>query len=283
MLYTISEVIENIDDKMSSLSPTTAKVLQLVNNINCSPMELTKVIKLDPVLSAKVLKVVNSSYFSFAQKITSLERAIIMLGLNTIKNLALSAAVLGQFDKKFTYAFNVQDFWKHSLAVAVTSKIIATQRKVSKMVVENYFIAGLLHDIGILVENVSYPDDMKTVIDESNDNNFIEIEERILNGLNHCKIGKSLAEKWNLSKDLIDVIEKHHELELVGENIEFRLTVYLANIICKKNNVGLVFGKAQESIDPIVFKVLGLPDNIEEEIVEKLNVEIIKAMEFLKI
>lgn len=286
MLYTIEEIIEKIEDKMSSLSPTTAKVLQLVNDMNCSPMELTKVIKLDPVLSAKVLKVVNSSYFSVSQKITSLERAIIMLGLNTIKNLALSAAVLSQFtDKNFSYAFNVQEFWKHSLAVAVTAKLIAVERKISKLFVENYFIAGLLHDIGLLIENMAYPEEMKQIIEKVNQSsiNIIEAEENILQGLNHCKIGAALGKNWNLSEDLISVMKKHHEIELVGEDIEFNLTIYLANIICKKNNIGLVLEKKDYEIDPVVFRALELPDTIEQQISDKLNEELKKAMEFLKL
>jgi HD-like signal output (HDOD) protein len=286
MLYTIEEIIETIEDKMSSLSPTTAKVLQLVNDMNCSPMELTKVIKLDPVLSAKVLKVVNSSYFSVSQKVTSLERAIIMLGLNTIKNLALSAAVLSQFaQKNFSYAFDVNEFWKHSLSVAVTAKLIAAERKISKLFIENYFIAGLLHDIGLLVENMCYQNEMKEIISEvkTNQKSLIEVEESVLNGLNHCKVGKALGEKWNLSNDLITVMEKHHDIELVGEQVEFNLTVYLANIICKKNNVGLVIEELDYSIPTVVFKALGLTADIEEKISNNLNDEIQKAMEFLKL
>ncbi len=91
MAYTIDEVAEKLEANMPSLSPTATKVVELAGNIDCPPAELTKAIKLDPMLSAKVLKLVNASYFSLSQKVLSLEKAVIMAGTNTIKNLALSA------------------------------------------------------------------------------------------------------------------------------------------------------------------------------------------------
>ena len=96
MPYTLESVAKMLEENIPSLSPTASKVIQLANNINTPPPELTKAIKLDPVLSAKVLKLVNSSYFALSNQIVSLEKAVILLGLNTIKNLALSAAVPGR-------------------------------------------------------------------------------------------------------------------------------------------------------------------------------------------
>lgn len=282
--YSIENILEKIEEKMPSLSPTSTKVIQLVNDMNCSPFELTKVIKLDPVLSARVLKVVNSSYFALPQKITSLERGVIMLGLNTIKNLALSAAVLSQFEAHGTkYAFDVQAFWKHSLAVGVTAKYIAQKRNISKKIIEDYFLGGLIHDLGLLVENQFYPDETSIILKKSLSAGIIKAEIEELNGLNHCIIGKAVGEKWNLSKNLIEVLYMHHDTPMIGEHIDFTLTIYLSNIICKNNSIGLVIDNTPIAVNPVIYKILGIDENIEMEVLAILNDEIQKAMEFLKL
>jgi HD-like signal output (HDOD) protein len=136
-------------DKMPSLPTTVTKILEICNNPKTSPADLNKVISLDPVLMGKVMKLINSAYYGLSQEVTSLVRAIIMLGINTVKNLALSTAVLGTLGKANQFqALNMEGFWRHSLCVGVTAKLIAKKRKIDPRLFEEYFIAGLLHDIG---------------------------------------------------------------------------------------------------------------------------------------
>ena len=102
---------------MPSLPITVSKVLEICNNPKTSPVDLNQVISLDPVLMGKVMRLINSAYYCLPNQITSLVRAIIMLGINTVKNLALCTAVLGTLDKKGDFqALNMEGFWRHSLA-----------------------------------------------------------------------------------------------------------------------------------------------------------------------
>ncbi|MDC7125229.1 MAG: HDOD domain-containing protein [Spirochaetales bacterium] len=117
------EKIENYIDKMPSLSTTVARVLDICNDPATSPAELNRVIALDPVLMGKVIQLVNSAYYGLPNQITSLIRAITLLGLNTVKNLALSTAVLGALsDSEDSHSLDTDAFWEHSLSVAVISK-----------------------------------------------------------------------------------------------------------------------------------------------------------------
>lgn len=285
MIYTLESAAKMLEENIPSLSPTASKVIQLANNINTPPPELTKAIKLDPVLSAKVLKLVNSSYFALSNQIVSLEKAVIMLGLNTIKNLALSAAVLAQVEaKKKVENFDQEGFWKHSLAVGVTAKLIAQRRGIDKKVIEDYFIAGLLHDLGVLAESKIFPEEFQRIILSVESISLLDAEEVILEGLSHCRIGKVLAERWNLSGDLPNVLLMHHKpFEQNEEPSEMTLSVYLANIICKNNGVGLVLDQPPIEINPRAFQKLGIEASIEAEILEVLESEIGKATEFLKV
>src|SRR3974390_494760 len=135
--------------KMPSLPITVSKILQIANDPKTSPADLNKLISLHPVLVGRVMKLINSAYYSLNNQVTSLVRAIIMLGINTVKNLALSTAVLGQLSAKNNLtAMNLDGFWRHSLCVGVTAKLIAIKRRKDPKQLEEYFVAGLLHDIG---------------------------------------------------------------------------------------------------------------------------------------
>ena len=126
-----SQKIQDYIDRMPSLSTTVTKVLEVCNSPNASANDLNRVISLDPVLTGHVLKLINSAYYSLPNQISSLARAIIMLGLNTVKNLALSTAVIGALGKKSSFTTLPMDaFWAHSICVGVTAKAMAVARNV---------------------------------------------------------------------------------------------------------------------------------------------------------
>ncbi|MBN1256899.1 MAG: HDOD domain-containing protein [Planctomycetes bacterium] len=283
MEYTLEEVLTRLEEEMPSLSPTAAKVQELGNDINCPPGDLTRVIKLDPVLTARIMKLVNSSYCSPAEKIVSLEKAIIMMGLNTIKALALSVSVLTHFQGvEIKNIFEIEEFWKHSLAVGVTSKLIAQRRGVDKKIIEDYFLAGLIHDLGLLVESQFYPEEMTEVLEQADQMGLLAAEDYALCNLNHCLIGKALGEKWGFSKDLIAVLLLHHESTISGPYAEIVLTVHLADHLCRTHGIGLALDVAKEMDQQAVYASLGIPETIAEEVLQILPDEINKAMEFLK-
>ncbi len=284
MPYDLETVAKLLEDNMPSLSPTASKVIQLANNINTPPPELTKVIKLDPVLSAKVLKLVNSSYFALPNEIVSLEKAVIMLGLNTIKNLALSAATLAQMEEKsMPDNFDGNGFWKHSLAVGVTAKLIAQKRNIDKKVIEDYFIAGLLHDLGILVEAKIFPEEFQRILLSIESISIFDAEDVILEGLNHCNIGKALAAKWSLSEGLMQAMLGHHAPFEQGPPGALPRSVQFAKLTCKNNAVGLVLDKPPIEADSKAYEKLNIDKSIEGEILDVLEAEIVKATEFLKV
>jgi HD-like signal output (HDOD) protein len=126
MISDVKEKIEEYIKNMPSLPTTVDKVMEICNNPQTSPADLNHVISLDPVLVGRVLKLINSAYYSLSQPVANLVRAIIMLGMNTVKNLALSSAVLGNLSvNKVPAGLNMDGFWRHSLCVGVAAKFIA--------------------------------------------------------------------------------------------------------------------------------------------------------------
>ncbi|MBW2617377.1 MAG: HDOD domain-containing protein [Deltaproteobacteria bacterium] len=281
--YSLETAAGKLSENIAPLSPAAAKVMALANSINVTPMELTKSLKLDPVLAAKVLRLVNSTYFDLSVKIISLERAVIILGLNTIKNLALSAAVVAQMESaKRNQIIDGARFWKHSLTVGAAARLIARLRKVDKNIIEDYFIAGLLHDLGLLAESQIYPLEMQLILADSDQVGLVQAEETHLCGLNHGSMARILAERWSLSPDLTEAMATHHQPDPDGEHAELCQTVCLANVICNNSGYGLTKNPPHQEVDPSTAAALGIDEEAIGDILESLESEIEKATEFLR-
>jgi putative nucleotidyltransferase with HDIG domain len=277
-------------EKMPSLPVTVTKVLEIANNMDSTAKDLNKVISLDPVLTGKVLQLVNSAYFGTTEKINSIVKAIIMLGINTIKNLALSSAILPIVHSYFTfkkqYFFNMEGYWKHCIGVGVTSKLIAREAGINPRLLEEYFIAGIVHDIGKLVMSFHYPDDYLKAVRMSDSGEFPikECEEEIF-GISHCDIGYELAKKWKLTDELKDVILYHHNPKDV-ENTKSEKTVnivYVSNIFCNQNEIGFAGNMSPGFIDNDILKELGISEEILYDNELYIENEIKKASIFMKL
>ena len=272
--------------KMPALPVTVSKVMEIANNPNTSPVDLNKVISLDPVLMARVLKLINSAYYGVTNQVTSLVRAIIMLGINTVKNLALSTAVLESFGKKNIFkSLNMSGFWLHSLSVGVLSKMIARTRKVDSKKLEEYFIVGLLHDIGkIPLNNTLTPlfvqamgeADLKRIPMHSAELEHI--------GFDHCTAGVLIGEAWKFGGEIIDTIKYHHTpLDCSEENKSFAYTVAVADFAVNINEIGFSGSRYPQKVPDEVLSWLGVSWDSLEAMYDELIQEIEKAKIFLKI
>ena len=208
------EKIRLFVDKMPSLSTTVSKVLEICSRPDTVPNDLNRVISLDPVLAGQVLKLINSAYYSLMNKVTSLTRAIIMLGLNTVKNLALSTAIIRSVGQaKKSQALPIREFWAHSIAVGVMAKLLATARDLPLAEREEYFVAGLLHDLGKIPFGDEYAQVLARV--QATQVPLVTVEQQLLD-LDHEEVGAMIAAKWKLNAVITDAICHHHAPELAA-------------------------------------------------------------------
>ena len=278
----IDEYIKN----MPSLPTSVAKVLEVCNNPKTSPADLNHVISLDPVLVGRVLKLINSAYYSLGQNVTSLVRAIIILGINTVKNLALSSSVVGNLaSKKTTVGLNMEGFWRHSLCVGVAAKAIAKKRGVDPKLLEEYFTAGLLHDIGKIPLNTVLANEYMLTISASDRDrvSLFRIEDRDL-GINHSAVGAMIVKAWKLEGAVGDAITYHHNhLEYNGSHRDLLYTIILANRFALETEIGFSGDRYPEKPGPSIWEALNISPEIYEEIAFFVNNEIEKAEVFLKL
>ena len=271
---------------MPSLPTTVAKVMEICNNPKTSPTDLDKVISLDPVLMGKVLKLINSAYYGLQNQVTSLVRAIIMLGVNTVKNLALSTAILDKLaDKSGFRALNMEGFWRHSLCVGVVAKMIARKKGVPAQRLDEFFAAGLLHDIGkIPLNNALSEEYVKAMALADRERIPIHLAEKRAIDMDHAEAGSMIAEAWHLDGPIADAIRFHHDVALFdGKNADIVLAVAVADYYASREGIGFSGCLYPEKIAPETFARLGVPKTWLEEIDTAVAAEIEKASIFLKV
>jgi putative nucleotidyltransferase with HDIG domain len=227
--------------RLPSLSTTAAKVLETCNNPQSSPNDLNRVIGLDPVLAGQVLRLTNSAYYSLRHPVSSLTRAIIMLGINTVKNLVLSFAILEQLRNRQSFrALSAEKFWAHSLSVGVIAKCIAMAKKVSISDQEEFFVCGLLHDLGKIPLNHQFPDEYFQALDLAKRSRWsLAHAESVVFGIDHGAIGRQIATKWRLSPAFIEALGCHHQPDKsLPEHQQLVFIVALADIFSQLLDMG---------------------------------------------
>ena len=270
-------------DKMPSLSTTVGKVLEICSRPDTAPNDLNKVISLDPVLTGQVLKLINSAYYSLMNKVTSLTRAIIMLGLNTVKNLALSTAIIRSVGQaKKSKALPIRDFWAHSIGVGVMAKLLANERGLPLPDREEYFVAGLLHDLGKIPFGDEYTEVLARVgIAQAP---LILLEKQIM-AINHEEVGQMIASKWKLNAVITDVICHHHSFEhAAAEHQQLVATIALADFYMCLFDIGYAGNRYpdEEKLAPML-EICGLEWDTVFALKEAVDAEIKRAEIFLQI
>jgi putative nucleotidyltransferase with HDIG domain len=283
----LRQALEGYIDKMPPLPTSVGKVLEICQKPNAQPNDLNKIISLDPVLLARVMKLINSAYYGLTQEVTSLVRAIIMLGLNTIKNLALSTAVLGSLNtaRAKEAVLNLDGFWLHSLCVGVMAKHLARLKGVPAQDQETYFFCGLLHDIGKVPLNNRTPQSYLEALEASAEQriSLFQAEAQVLE-FTHADAGALIISAWQLSDDIKDVVAFHHTpLEYGGPYKNLVFTVLIADYFANVMEIGFSGNRFPSAPSAEIYRSLNLTWSQVETLEPQVRQEIERAKIFLKL
>lgn len=250
----LSQKLAAAVDGMPAFPKSVQKILELTRDVNCAPKDLVQVIDKDPVVTVKVLRVVNSAYYSLPKQITSINHAVVYLGFNTVKNLALSIAAIGMLPADNAAGFDGQQYLLHSLATAGIAKRLAL--RVDDADPMDCFIAGLLHDFGKVVFAQFMPQEFHKALETSQaDGSSLHLALRALIGVDHAVVGAMLVEKWRFPSDLIETIRHQYGPEL--RDTSMIACVFAANQISKKLAFGFGGNPCVEELPPTIAKRLG--------------------------
>ncbi len=278
----IAKALSQIGD-IATLPAVTIKIIGIVENPKSTARDLHDVIKNDIALSTKVLKVVNSAFYGLPGQVASVDRAIVLLGLSAVKNIAIASSIARMFKgEKITDKFSAADLWTHSVAVAVVSRSLArvTGRRAEA---EEIFLAGLIHDLGILVERQAFGGKLGEVIKltETSGDSFLECEHQVF-GADHPMFGMALATKWKFPRHLRAVVGYHHDSSRVAEDMRHVVAlVQTADIICCERRMGFYLSAQEAELTPQLLQDAHLTPEKIEEACEQLEEESDEAKSML--
>jgi len=276
----LNRIIARVED-LPTLPRTVLKITELVNDPKSSARDLARIITDDQVLAARLLRLVNSSFYGFPQRISTITGAIVLLGFDAIRNLLLTTSVFDLFsNRKNSNLIRQAQFWDHSLGCAVSAKILGNHLRYDK--VEELFVSGLLHDIGKIVEMIFLPEAFKQIVNLVKGENVLMIaaEERIL-GFSHPEVGRLLAEKWNLPPKLTSVILHHHQPSQAGRFALESAIVHLADILCRSLNIGYGGDNKMPALDKTAWNSLKIKLQAIEPIMTEINKEFYEISLFI--
>lgn len=268
----IHRTISNVST-LPTLPGVLTKLNSLVDNDKSSIDQMSRVISSDQTLSARVLKLVNSPFYGFPGRVSTVSHALILLGVNVVKGLTLSASIFELMEKEAV------GLWEHSLGTAVVARFIS--KELGHADLDGVSTAGLLHDIGKVVIKVMFVEEYNKIqsIASSRDMTMLEVEQEILK-TDHAEIGSWLAQAWNLPQKLIEPIAYHHDVQRATEQRTVASIVHLADVLVKGCGFGTSGDEYVAPIQPAAWEHLNLTEEIVEKMVGALEEELMEAKSF---
>jgi putative nucleotidyltransferase with HDIG domain len=266
-------LVDEVTDRLPSLPQPTLKALQLIDDPKYSASGLAEIIGVDQSLAGRLLQWANSPFYGLRYKVSTLERAIMVLGTRQIRELLMAVSVNEMLNRKMPgYGLERGDLWRHSVAVAAGSRWLAVEHEFSQP--EQAFIGGLLHDIGKLVmdELLCYDESWQAEWGQLREEgaSFVDLE-RWLTGFNHAELGARVAEKWNLPQSLVEAIAYHHQPEKASIQPMITHWIHLADATALMLGIslgfdGLSYQLSEASVEATKFQTLDLETLMQVEL-----------------
>lgn len=244
----VAEVLKKVTT-IATLPEVTNQIIKTVEDPKSTAQQLHKIVSHDPALVTRILKVVNSAFYGLPGQIGSVERAIVVLGLNGIKNIAVAAS-LGQLFRgaMLCEGISANDLWVHCVATAVAARDLARNLKLP--ITDEAFLAGLIHDVGLLVSLQVYPEKLREVCNSAQQPgaDFLNLERSII-GLDHQQLGMGLAEQWKFPRACQLVAGYHHNPQALADQTRHLVAiVHVADTLCCQAKHGMSLTAAHQTL-----------------------------------
>lgn len=251
----LDQVIAQIRDL--PVLPAIVQDLMKVGQEDADIHVLTRKVSLDQALSAKTLRFANSSFYGLQSKVTTIQQAVTLIGVDAVRHVVTATALTNYFPQNDCAGFSFVAQWRHSIAAAVCARVLARHLHVNQ---EYAFTAGLLHDIGRLVLITHFRREYEAVIAyrEQNDCEWLAAERAVM-GVDHAVVGEALAAHWNFSETIRRAIAGHHHPEAHKEH-SLAAIVHVANAIVHALDLSDQENDAVPSISPSAWEGLGLDE-----------------------
>jgi HD-like signal output (HDOD) protein len=264
---TVEQIVDSVDDLLS-LPDAAIRLNALLSDPDATSGEIADVVSLDPALSARVLRAVNSAYFGLRVRVDTISKAISMIGTSELHSLVLATSAAQAFKNISSKLIDMESFWQHSVRAALAARSFAeTSLRRHR---ERVFLSALMHDVGQLVLYHQLPAESTKILEAVRRGELRANVEQALLGFTHAEVGATLLERWNLPKSLVEPVRYHHAIADAGEYAKEAALTYLGSEVSHLMEREPNADAAQTlDVDPQVWAQAGSsPDEIEEVIVD---------------
>lgn len=250
-----------LKDSSSLVSPPDIciKIFELMETNQASAQSLGSVISRDPSLTARLLRIVNSSFYGFPHRIDTVSRAVTVIGVSELYNLVVTVSAITSFSRIPNFIVNIDTFWRHSVSCGILARELARQCRVLHP--ERLFVAGILHDIGSLVMYHRAPDQIKNLLLAAQGNETIlqHLEHKEF-GFSHADIGGMLLSRWQLPKLLQEAVQLHHDPDAAQEARLEAAIIHIADALANRSEQGAFYAMPSPDlfVDDEAWKITGL-------------------------
>ena len=251
-LKTVKDRIETVQT-LATIPAVAKRLLELVANPAVTLTEISHFISSDPVLTARVLRMVNSPVYGFPGRISSVNQAVLLLGLNVVKGLLFGVTVFDLMQQAMI------GLWEHSLGCAILSRLIAKKKGLKDP--EEASIYGLLHDMGKVILVIQFPEEYEKVMREAEEKGLTVYEvESDYFSTTHATVGAWIAEQWSFPAPIIDVIRHHHKPHLSKSIPMETAVVHFADVLLRGKGFGFAGDSAMPALHPSAWELLELSE-----------------------
>ena len=263
----VDKIIKRIHD-LPTLPLVYKRVSDLLRNPYTSASDIAAVISEDQVITTKLLRLVNSAHYGFPEKVETINRAVSLVGMQAVKDLVLATTVMDLFHDHQLENWTTAEFWRHSLGVAVTSCALAKTLGYGQES-EEYFVAGLIHDIGKVVWMEHFHVELYEVLAMAHERRMtmVQAEQTILS-FTHARAGRMLAKRWGLPDRLVETIAWHHDPRLAEKFPRYAATVHIADVIANGMHLGSSGNGRVPELRPEAVEICGLQAHHVPEMLE---------------
>ncbi|MZH15253.1 MAG: HDOD domain-containing protein [Nitrospinae bacterium] len=276
MAMELQKLVEQ-SPQISSLPTIFYQINEAVEDPECSFVEIGEIISGDPSLSARLLRIVNSSYFGFPNKVETITHAVTIVGMAQLRDLALATTVVNQFKGISKKLINMEKFWLHSVATGLTARVIAIYRRESNA--DRFYLMGMLHDLGRLLLLLNLPGSIQTIMEEyEQGGTMYEVESNVL-GFDHAAAAGQLMKAWQLPEMLQEAVEYQHKPEQAPHYPLAASIVHVADFIAHGMELGSCGERYVPPLSPKAWELLEFQPNLLPSLMEQVDRQVKEAVE----
>lgn len=266
----VNKLISGIPPSLGSYAPVLDEIETVLESPECSLVTVGEAIEKEPDLTARLLRLANSSFYGFSSRVSTVTEAVSLIGIQQVQDLILASSIISQFNGMAAEFVSMESFWEHSFACGIASRELASEKRLPKA--DKFFIAGLLHDMGRLILYSRAPQSAQKVFELYHQEKILltDAEKRVL-GFDHQQIASAVMQLWRFPNNLVQAVAYHHNPDSADLARVEAAVVHLADHLTNAMQLGSSGERYVPPLNMRAWETLGVATSVLPGIVASID------------